>query len=50
MKELEELGRLRRELGTRILQAIMEAWPAEEPRCEHGAGPGYCDKEGCPHG
>lgn len=55
MKELEELGRLRREAAKpfmrqvwlTILQALKEAIPAEEPRCVHNFGPGYCPKEDC---
>lgn len=57
MKELEELGFQHREIpeGTkeriwaRILQSLKEAVPAEEPRCEHGAGIGYCHERGCSH-
>jgi len=57
MKELEELGILNREqarsmsarIWARILQALKEAWPAEEKLCRHSCGWGYCPQEGCPN-
>jgi len=55
MKELEELGELRRQAAEphwyrvlhNILVSLKEAIPEPEPHCIHNCGPGFCEEKDC---